>query len=204
MIDSSIQRQAEDDILVGHFKATRDNEFFATLFRRHRKSIFSSCLKAVRDPGLAEDLTQETFVVAFRAIDSYREGGFASWLHRIARNLCLNLLRQRQRMVFEPAVLEKTSADENQNVDRITESVSDILSRLPDEQRTALELFAIQGYSYKEIARKMRVRMKQVKSYLQNGKRRFGIYWAVEQQRIREEVEKNERQRQPRGTGSDG
>jgi DNA-directed RNA polymerase specialized sigma24 family protein len=84
--------ERDDEVLVRLFRTTRDVSLFAELFRRHSKAIYYGCLRVVRNPSVAEDLTQDTFVKAFARIDGYVEQCFAAWLKQIARNLCLNWL----------------------------------------------------------------------------------------------------------------
>src|SRR5438552_62038 len=113
-------RDLEEDTLVARFKATKDGEIFAVLFRRHRKSIYLSCYKVVRDWHAAEDLTQETFQVAFKEISSYRGGSFCAWLRTISRNLCLNHIKQQKRIVSDSPA-DEASVLNNQQTIRLAE-----------------------------------------------------------------------------------
>src|SRR5437868_9547185 len=75
----------------GHERAYRE------LVRRYERPIFSLVYRMVRDRELAEDLSQETFVKALNAIDSYRpEYKFSSWIFKIANNTAIDHLRRRE------------------------------------------------------------------------------------------------------------
>ena len=91
-----------------------DLEAFTPLVGKYQDRLYRHIHRRVTDPEVAEDLTQETWLKAFRAIQSYRcESAFYSWLYRIAENVCIDHFR-RQKYNTEPLHL----IDEN----RITET----------------------------------------------------------------------------------
>jgi len=72
-------------------------EAFAALFQFHRSRVYSVCLSMTRDVAEAEDLTQDTYLQAFRSIGTFRGGSaFSTWLHRVAVNTVLMELRRRK------------------------------------------------------------------------------------------------------------
>src|SRR3984893_5181107 len=73
-------------------------EAFDELFLRYHQAISALTNRLVRDPLLAEDLTQETFFRVLRSVERVDESfNFSAWIHRIATNLCYDELRRRQR-----------------------------------------------------------------------------------------------------------
>lgn len=78
---------------------------FEFLYRRHSQRVYALCLRMVKNPAYAEDLTQDTFVAVLRGIRAFRgQSAFSTWLHRVTRNTVLMGFRKRQ--------LKETSLDE--------------------------------------------------------------------------------------------
>jgi RNA polymerase sigma-70 factor, ECF subfamily len=74
-----------------------DEQAFATLFRSHKKRVYSLCLLMTKDIAEAEDLTQEAFLQVFRTVGSFRgDSAFSTWLYRVAVNTVLMKLRRWQ------------------------------------------------------------------------------------------------------------
>ena len=70
---------------------------FELIYRLHCRRVYTLCLRMVKDPGEAEDLTQEAFMQLFRKIHTFRgEAAFSSWLHRLTANIVLMRLRKRK------------------------------------------------------------------------------------------------------------
>jgi len=77
---------------------------FEYLYKAHCRHVYSVCLRMIRNPAEAEDLTQQTFLQVFRKIGTFRgESGFSTWLHRVTVNVVLMHLRRRKpaEIVFE-------------------------------------------------------------------------------------------------------
>src|SRR5258708_20253393 len=71
---------------------------FEYLYKAHCRLVYSLCLRMIRNPAEAEDLTQQTFLQVFRKIGTFRgESGFSTWLHRVTVNIVLMRLRRRKR-----------------------------------------------------------------------------------------------------------
>ena len=77
--------------------ARRDEKAFAELYEKTRTLVYSVCLSIVKNHGIAEELTQETFVAVWLKIHSFEGRGFKTWLLTIAKNKALNELRARKR-----------------------------------------------------------------------------------------------------------
>src|ERR1022692_1074240 len=83
-----------DEACVRGFKEAGENKCFAELFVRHRKKVFLACQRFFSDAPRAEDATQETFLRAYRSIQTFQGGDFVGWLMRIARNVCIDEWRK--------------------------------------------------------------------------------------------------------------
>src|SRR5215831_4464416 len=142
--------------------AAGDEAAFAALFERWSRPLLRYLERLVREAATAEELVQETFVRVHRARDQYRpQARFSTWLYRIATNLAWNELRRpRRRAPHESvdadsaAVLAAPDAPVDELVDarRVSAEVEVALAALPERQRAALWLAAVEGQSYAEVA----------------------------------------------------
>jgi len=170
-------RDLTDEGLIERFQNTKDGVCFAEIFRRHKRTIYHRCLAVLQDTAAAEDLTQDTFVTAFTKIDLFRGGVFYPWLCTIARNLCLNHLKATTHTAHENAQELPRRAADTARSSGTADDVHMTLKQLAEPQRVCLKLFYMEGYSYREIARLTGYSEKAVKTYLQNGRRRFELLW---------------------------
>jgi RNA polymerase sigma factor (sigma-70 family) len=159
-------RFAADDRLVA-FVRGGDPTAFEILYERHARELLSFCRYMLRSQTDAEDAVQATFASAHRALlADDRPVELRPWLFAIARNACLSTLRV-------PRPLE-VSADSRSNEDPVAEverreemrEVLGAMLELPENQRVALVLSELHGFSQSEIGDLLGVRAEQVKSYV--------------------------------------
>jgi RNA polymerase sigma-70 factor, ECF subfamily len=144
-----------------------DPDAFGALFARHRDRLWAVALRTTGDPEEAADALQDALVAAFRRADSYRgDAAVTTWLHRIVVNACLDRLRRRKVRLADPLpddVDERAdrgsvaTADTLDPADVATDHerrahVMAALETLPPEQRAALVLVDMEGYSVEETA----------------------------------------------------
>ena len=134
-----------DEELAKRFQATGSPEYFAEIFGRHRRLVFSGCRRFFGRNGLAEDATQETFLRAYQAIDTFREGNLCGWLMRIARNVCIDVWRkQRPESLVEEAdstnQAQPISLEHEMQVSLAMQKVREEMKLLNQEQRRCLEM----------------------------------------------------------------
>lgn len=160
-----IKNEFADDQLVMAY-AAGNNEAFDILLNRHQANIFSYIQHLVKDEDTANDIFQETFVKAIMAIKQGRytgDGRFAAWLARIAHNLVFDMYRQDKTASIVSAdnedinVLNRKDLSEGTIEDliidsQIMEDVQSLVSALPEDQRTVVEMRYYQDMSFKEIA----------------------------------------------------
>lgn len=169
--DAELARRAADG----------DDSAFAELVRRHAPRVRALCGATLGGPGEAEDAAQETFLKAHRALSRYAgASSFGTWLHRIAVNHCLDLLRAagRRRSDSLEALLEGDSAalgralSEPSSAQALEDrdTVARLLSRLPPEQRLALTLREAEGMTYEEIAAAMSCSLDSVKARIKRAR----------------------------------
>ena len=138
-----------DDANLVAASRNADRDAYSALVRRYTRRVFAICMGILGDPGDSEDITQETFLKGFSSLGSLREEArFAAWIARIARNLCLDLIRKRN--------LQKEQQTENNfeiaaASDDFTD-LNDALSKLPEKHRVPLMLFYFNGHSSASVA----------------------------------------------------
>lgn len=158
-----------------------DEAAFDVLFTRWGGRLLGYLQRMVSDAATAEELTQEAFIRVYRARERYEaESKFSTWLYRIATNLALNELRRPNRkrphssrddedtklVLVSPAPRPDASADARLAAsDLLTE-----LDALPERQRVALWLTAVEGHSYAEVAQTLDATEKSVKSLVHRGR----------------------------------
>jgi RNA polymerase sigma-70 factor (ECF subfamily) len=143
---------------------------FDLLVLRYQHRVVKLVARLLRDPAEAEDVAQEAFVKAYRAIGSFRgDSAFYTWLYRIAVNTARNTMASRQRrpLDYEADLSEsEQSAVESRMrhgdtpeaaalTDEIHHTVNRAVEELPEDLRTAIILREIEGLSYEEIAAAM-------------------------------------------------
>jgi RNA polymerase sigma-70 factor (ECF subfamily) len=147
-----------------------DQTAFELLVRKYQHKVAKLVTRFVRDRGEAEDVTQEAFIKAYRALPGFRgESAFYTWLYRIAVNTAKNYLESRGRrppgsdLEIEGAELmdagsllrDEASPERLALTEEIGATVSRVINQLPVDLRTAIKLREIEGLSYEEIAEVM-------------------------------------------------
>ncbi len=144
-----------------------NSESFGELYRRHSRRVFYLCYRMVNDTDLAEDLTQEAFVHAFRRLSTFRqESRFTTWMHRIAVNTVLMFIRKRNSSIrecpldpafgseeeapFEGPLYGKADDTLSMTTDRV--ALLRAIEDLPPGYRLMLVLHDIHGYEHQAIA----------------------------------------------------
>jgi RNA polymerase sigma-70 factor (ECF subfamily) len=148
-----------------------DKRAFELLVTKYQRKLGRLLSRLVRDPAEVEDVTQEAFIKAYRALPSFRgESAFYTWLYRIGINTAKNYLVAMGRRAptstgfdheeaenFEDAEqLRDTATPENELIGKqIAATVNRAMEQLPEDLRTAITLREIDGLSYEEIAAAM-------------------------------------------------
>lgn len=151
----------DDDVRLMLAFAAGDEAAFAALFERWSRPLLRYLERTV-DAATAEELVQEAFVRVHRAREQYRpEARFSTWLYRIATHLAWNELRRPRRRAphvrvdgeaAAPIAAPGAPVDEVVHARRVSAEVESALAALPERQRAALWLAAVEGLSYAEVA----------------------------------------------------
>ncbi|RMG81663.1 MAG: sigma-70 family RNA polymerase sigma factor [Bacteroidetes bacterium] len=179
--------QLSDEELMEHFSKTGHSSYFGELYRRYARLGFGVCLKYLKNEADSRDVLSEVFRILHRVIPTANIQSFKKYFYTVTRNECMGKLRQRQKeydRLNELKNFEKNSNPfmENEGLIRLLDSepsmekvVESAIGKLNKEQRTCINLFFFEDKSYKEIVQITGYTDKQVKSFLQNGKRNLKI-----------------------------
>lgn len=142
-----------------------DIQAFETLVLRYQRQVFSLIYQMTRNVEVVEDIGQDVFIAAFKAIKDFKaKSSFFTWLYRIAINHCKNYLTAstRSQDIEQRYQREQDPEDFSENQDRdpqsmllakeFVEQMEDAIMSLPEEQRIVLRLCEFEGLSYQEIA----------------------------------------------------
>jgi RNA polymerase sigma factor (sigma-70 family) len=144
---------------------------FEAIVDRYQGRLLGFCRQMLHSTEDAEDVLQEVFVNAYRAmLADEREINLRPWLYRIARNRCLNHLRKptadaQESMDMVPAVEAASTAEKVHNREEFRQLLTDV-GKLPETQRSALLLREMDAMSYEEIAQAMETSVPSIKSLL--------------------------------------
>jgi RNA polymerase sigma-70 factor (ECF subfamily) len=181
----NIKRTEREEDLVLVKRAKRgDYRAFDLLVIKYQSRVVSVAFKYVKEVHLAEDISQEAFIKAYKALESFREeSAFYTWIYRITANTALNYLSSKSRkhessfsdlpLLGESDQLEVPSADSPEELlmaQDLREIISKEMSRLPEDTRTALSLREFEGLNYEEISKIMNCPVGTVRSRISRGR----------------------------------
>jgi RNA polymerase sigma-70 factor (ECF subfamily) len=163
-----------------------NQQAFNRLVYQFQGITYNVAYRILSDSDAAADATQDAFVSAYKALDSFRGGSFKAWILRIVTNACYDELRRKKRqptssldaLLVGPgaheAFVDRAEHPESYAVRQdLGRAIQAGLATLPDDQRTALVLADIEGLHYKEIAEITGVELGTVKSRLSRGRARL-------------------------------
>jgi RNA polymerase sigma-70 factor (ECF subfamily) len=148
-----------------------DQQAFGLLVSKYQRKLARLLSRLIRDPAEVEDVSQETFIKAYRALGSFRgDSAFYTWLYRIGINTAKNYLVSQGRRAPTRTEFDSEEAENFEEGDllrdintpermlfskEIGETVNAAMEALPEELRTAITLREIEGMSYEDIAKMM-------------------------------------------------
>lgn len=149
--DEKARQRALERALVKKAKAN-DYHAYEQLYRMHSGRVFGLCVRLCNDRDMAEDLTQEAFVLAWRKLDSFRgDSAFGSWLYRITTNTVLSYLRKQK--PFQNTIdIDDTDEESRKEDIGLQMGLEAAIERLPRGARTVFVLYSLEGYTHDEIA----------------------------------------------------
>lgn len=170
----------QDELLIR--RAQRgDADAFEQLLLEHQKNVYNLCYRMAGNLDDAMDLSQETFLRAWRCLDQYQfASAFSTWLYRLCSNICIDFLRRRRRQQTVPLTFEDADGEEQtyavpdaqplpeEQVElKLTrEILQAAMAQLLPEHRAVLQLRVVNEMSYEQIADVLDIQIGTVKSRL--------------------------------------
>lgn len=171
---TALSSLSDAELLLRHTGG--DPYAFSEIVRRHRDRMWAVALRTLGDPDEAADAVQDAFVSAYRKAEGFRgEAAVTTWLHRIVVNACLDRMRRKSvRPVADDELIEAAERETpmaDLTGDReVSMEVSAALKLLPPDQRAALVLVDMMGYSVEDAAQVLGVPSGTVKSRCARGR----------------------------------
>lgn len=171
-----------DNELITQFKKEGDNSLVGELYKRYSHLVYGVCLKYLKNEEESKDAALQIFENLLTDLKKHDINNFKSWLHSVSRNHCLMFLRKQQTQQKRVNIYEATyeheevfsapfAVHEQVKKEEVLTQMEKALLVLKEEQRICIELFFLKEKCYNEIAKQTGYTIKQVKSYIQNGKR---------------------------------
>lgn len=180
-----------DEELLRQFKKSGDLEKLGEVYSRYMHLVYGVSLKYLGNRDDAGDAVMQIFEKLVTDLSGHEVLNFKSWLYVLTKNHCLMQIRSRKSEGKRVAELKTThefmeSGYEMHPIDRedhsLEEALRQCMEKLKKEQKQCIELFYYRKLSYQEVAGKLGMELKKVKSYIQNGKRNLKI--CLEQQNV--------------------
>ncbi|MCF8373660.1 MAG: sigma-70 family RNA polymerase sigma factor [Bacteroidales bacterium] len=173
----------DDLVLVQCYRDSGDSDYVGELFERYHHLVFGVCLKYLNNREEAKDAALQVFEKLMSDLHKHEVHNFSSWLHSVTRNHCLMILRKKSRHYQHElgynTEMHIVPKDDDLEAIKIKEVqlnlLEEAIQNLNEEQRQCIELFFLNEKCYKEIEDITGYTNKQVKSYIQNGKRNLKL-----------------------------
>jgi RNA polymerase sigma-70 factor (ECF subfamily) len=150
---------SDREILDRFANVSTRNDAFNVLVRQYQQRLYWHIRKMVLDHDDADDILQNTFIKAFKALDNFREDSkIYTWLYKIATNECITFLNNKKKRFFVPIVdveyqlSQNLQTDAYFNGDRIQMKLQQALLTLPDKQRLVFNMKYFDDLKYEEIS----------------------------------------------------
>ena len=151
-MDLEIHKDVVVQALAGNGKAMEK------LYSLYSKSMYNICCRIMNNTADAEDMLQETFIEAFRRLETFRfDSTFGAWLKRIAINKCINELRRKKVQLAYGEIPDGCDPPDEDSGDvrddlMTVERIRHAMALLPDGYRVVFSLYMMEGYDHDEIA----------------------------------------------------
>ncbi|MEP2771699.1 MAG: sigma-70 family RNA polymerase sigma factor [Fulvivirga sp.] len=166
--------------LIESYKKTHDLAILGKLYQPFMHLVYGVCLKYLKNREASQDAVMQVFELLVKKVKTHKIENFKSWLYVVTKNFCLMELRSKKHQIareskdIDDGVVENELLLHHKN-DSIDEDnlvmLEKCIDQLQKEQKTCIELFYLEKKSYKEVETLTHYDLKQVKSYIQNGKR---------------------------------
>ena len=170
-----------DTELVLLYRESGDLKVLGELYQRYMELVYGVCLKYLKEPELAQDAVMQIFEELVSKLKKHEVDNFRGWLHQVAKNYCLMLLRTPKNLktVALPPLLMQNEEDVHLNgvmeKEENFQKLEKCIASLSDEQRTMIKLFYLDAKCYNEIVEITGLEWNHVRSSIQNGRRNLKL-----------------------------
>ncbi|GAA4802047.1 sigma-70 family RNA polymerase sigma factor [Olivibacter ginsenosidimutans] len=170
----------DDEALVARYRKTGDLAVLGELFQRHAEMVYYVCLRYLEDSERCKDAVMQIFEELISKIHKQEIKKFVTWLYVLSRNHCLMQLRAEKKIhhVSIEEIMEfpiRMHPDDRNEKEQQLTALERCMEQLSRQQQKSVDLFFLQEKCYKEIVELTGYSLKEVKSYIQNGKRNLKI-----------------------------
>ncbi|MFP3860496.1 MAG: RNA polymerase sigma factor [Bacteroidales bacterium] len=155
------QKDSYSDLVLWEGCKKNKRKYQELLYRKYAKKMYALCLSYAKDRAMAQDILQDGFIKVFKHIKTYQaKGSFEGWIRKIITNTALDYVRQKSKK-FEFIDINKEVEEEKVDKDVLekinTDGILSKVAKLPNGARAVFNLYAIEGYTHKEIAKKLNI-----------------------------------------------
>lgn len=176
----------DEKTLAAKYKATNDTKYVGELYVRYAHLVLGLCIKYLKNEHKAQDAVMGIFEQIMTQLKKHEVEYFKSWLYTLSKNYCLQILRKEQsQQVKSDAYTDFAEKNMESDIslhlndkeakEKWHEKLEKALPQLKEEQQKCITLFYLEEKSYSEITEITGYTLKEVKSYIQNGKRNLKI-----------------------------
>lgn len=175
------QENITDEELLKRYCESGDLAYFVEAYKRYMPLVYGVALKYLKRPEDAQDAVMQLFEELIVKVKETEIQSFKAWLYTCIRNNCLMEIRKRNKNLsvsLDDSFMEfcddfhLTIAGENEEREK---ALQDCIEALPEKQRISVNYFFLQELSYKEVEERTGFSLKNVKSFIQNGKRNLKL-----------------------------
>jgi RNA polymerase sigma factor (sigma-70 family) len=181
--DAPDLKSLPDDQLIAYYKQSSDRDVIAEIYDRYAYLLYGVCMKYMKNEADSKDALMQVFEKLYDSLKIYEIGYFKSWFYSVTKHHCLFLLKKHKEYAVEEDILmwktpkefvefgdDLTLCGRLEKIDQ-TKKLEWAMEQLNEEQRICVDLFYLKEKSYEEVQEITKFTYKQVKSFIQNGKR---------------------------------
>lgn len=165
---------SDEEVLV-KYRTSGKPEWLDEIFRRYSGLAYGVCLKYLKNTDDARDTVMQAFVKLQSELLRTEPRNFKSWLYVLLKNECLMRLRASGKVKQQEISEQLLIGNEEESKEMELQAMEAAMETLNEAQRTCIQLFYIDGLSYKELEIRTGYSSMEVKSYLQNGRRNLRL-----------------------------
>lgn len=167
--------------LVTAYRENGNLKILGELYQRYMDLVYGVCLKYFKEPETSQDAVMQIFEELVEKLRKHNVENFKGWLHQVTKNYCLMQLRTPKNLKTVELPHSLMQNEEDVHLNGVLEKeenfvkLEQCLATLPDEQRTMIKLFYLEGKCYNEIVEITGMSWNNVRSAIQNGRRNLKI-----------------------------